>query len=64
MSDALTSREVAEAHWQYVQKVLEWHLVDIHDIVIAKNHYIEAFVHGWKHGQEALKEDDHLITPY
>lgn len=38
------AKELAEAHWEYVEKVC--HMM-----------YVDAFVHGIKHGQADKKED-------
>lgn len=55
-----SDKELSEAeiqaglHWDYVKGVLERHDVVDSEITIAGHHYKTAFVHGWKHGQEAM----------
>ena len=44
----------AEAHWKYVESVLEAHGVASEAEVIGF-HYKTAFIHGFKHGVESLK---------
>jgi len=41
-----TTREIAEEHWQYTKKII--------DIMMELAHttFVEAMVHGWKHGKE------------
>lgn len=45
--------QLATAHWRYVASVLRTH--GEAEAVIAKcgHHYRAAFVHGWKHAEEA-----------
>jgi len=42
--------QLARAHWNYVESVLRLHKVGATEIEIAKKHYNDAFVHGFKHG--------------
>lgn len=52
---------LAEDHWDYTQHIIEWTLklksVDEEEIArlidFARNLYIPAFIHGFKHGNEA-----------
>jgi hypothetical protein len=55
-------RKLAEAHWGYVEGVLEAHGVLPKEITLAKYHYIEAMVHGWKHCEEAAEAAGLLNT--
>ena len=53
-------KELSEAeiqaglHWDYVKGTLEQHDVEDSEIATAGHHYKTAFIHGWKHGQEAM----------
>ena len=50
------AKELAEAHWSYVEKVLL--TTDPHvDVTVAKFHYISAFIHGFKHAYEELEAE-------
>ena len=44
----------AELHWAYVKGVLALYLASESIIQQAAYHYKTAFIHGWKHGQEAM----------
>jgi len=48
----MTPKELAEAHWKYIEEVLR--LAGEKEDVIHKIgwHYCTAMVHGIKHGQE------------
>jgi len=46
--------EQAELHWGYLRGVLQAHGIHSSLADICGHHYKTAFVHGWKHGQEAL----------
>ena len=48
--------QLAAAHWQYVEGLLELHGVNAEDVEIIGWHYRAAMVHGFKHGMEAAKE--------
>ena len=48
------AEQQAELHWKYVDGVLATHLVSQSEREKAGHHYKTAFVHGWKHGQEAM----------
>jgi hypothetical protein len=39
-------RELAGAHWAYTEKIID-HLLNLVECA-----YIEAFIHGMKHGRE------------
>jgi len=45
--------ELAEAHWKYVEAVLEAH--NVHNVDEIGFHYKSAFIHGYKHGVEDCK---------
>lgn len=44
--------ELAEEHWQYVERLLDIHYKGPTDITIIEFHYRSAFVHGYKHAKE------------
>jgi len=55
------AKELADAHWSYIEKLLEAHEVDRDIIKASRYHYITAFVHGYKH---AIEEDGgHVSYP-
>lgn len=43
------SKELATAHWSYVEQLLTSHEVSEYTRGIVKFHYISAFIHGYKH---------------
>ena len=45
---------LAENHWEYVETTLRAHGAPEEDILIARHHYITAFVHGYKHAKANL----------
>ena len=56
-------REMAEAHWNYVEGVLIAHGVGVETRMACQYHYVEAFVHGWKHCEEAISAVPGVYTP-
>ena len=44
--------KLANDHWQYIESLIRTYADDDDEIAIAKFHYISAFIHGYKHGQE------------
>jgi hypothetical protein len=48
----MTPRENAEAHWRYVESLLRRHGEESAIVERCRFHYVEAFVHGYKHGVE------------
>ncbi len=46
------AREIAEAHWNFIQKIFETGGLGYKPM--DKLLYIEAFVHGIKHGTQAV----------
>jgi len=48
-------RKRAEAHFEYVRKVLELHGESPDVIEKIHFHYVEAMVHGYKHALEEMK---------
>lgn len=51
------AKELAEAHWGYVESLLTAHQVKAELIDNAKFHYISAFVHGYKHAVEDMTDE-------
>lgn len=45
-------RQLAISHFDYIGRVLEAHGEDENTIDKIRFHYIEAFVHGYKHSME------------
>jgi hypothetical protein len=46
-------KELAEAHWEYVEKVLKQNSFFNDGLISAiGEHYKDAMIHGFKHGQE------------
>jgi hypothetical protein len=53
------AKELADAHWSYINDVLTESKVADDLIETIGFHYITAMVHGWGHGYEdASKEED------
>ncbi len=52
--EPMTAERQADLHWQYVGGVLRAHGINDDEISRARSHYRSAFIHGWKHGQEAM----------
>ena len=50
------AKELAEAHWAYIRGILEAHGIEEKKIKEAAYHYPTAFVHGYKHAIEDIKE--------
>lgn len=51
------SKELAEAHFEgYIKPLLEVHGTTEDDLKIISFHYKSAFIHGFKHGIESVKE--------
>lgn len=49
-------KELADAHWKYVESVLEQHGAGIYEMELCEFHYKTAFIHGFKHGVEYAEE--------
>ena len=54
--DVSRAWQLAKDHWGYIEDLLKAHSVDGDDICIISFHYLTAFVHGYKHGQEDLQK--------
>jgi len=52
MSTFDVANDLAKEHWSYVSSVLSAHNVDPKYIEPANHHYMQAFIHGYKHGIE------------
>lgn len=52
----MNPEELANAHWAYVESVLNAHGVDDETIEQCGFHYKTAMVHGFKHGVEYERE--------
>jgi hypothetical protein len=51
------AKELAEAHFEgYIKNVLRTHGINETVLNIVSFHYKSAFVHGFKHGIEEIKE--------
>lgn len=46
------SKDLAEAHWEYIKGVLLAHKVSPEIVNLCAFHYKAAFIHGWKHAKE------------
>lgn len=49
-------KALADAHWEYVEKLIEAHGADQATREVAGFHYKSAFIHGYKHGIEDIKK--------
>ena len=52
-----TAEKLADQHWKYIRQVLETHGAAGDEIARIGFHYLTAFVHGYKHGMEAVAAD-------
>jgi len=53
----LTAAKLADHHWQHIRQVLETHGAAGDEIARIGFHYLMAFMHGYKHGMEAVAAD-------
>ena len=44
--------QLADDHWKYIKSLLKRHNLPDDQLNIIEFHYITAFIHGFKHGQE------------
>ena len=51
------SKELANAHWNYIRGVLDNTPLGDKVIEVIEFHYITAFIHGYKHGVEDTESD-------
>lgn len=51
---------MADAHWNYIESVLQVHGESEEVIEKCGHHYRTAFIHGWKHADEARKNGEEL----
>ena len=51
-----TSKKLASDHWSYIEKLIKNHNEPREIINKCDFHYQTAFIHGFKHGVEWLKE--------
>lgn len=51
------AKELTEAHWDYIKKVLRTTGIDDEYIEIIGFHYCTALFHGYNHGWEDAKND-------
>ena len=50
----LATVKLADQHWQHTRQALETHGAAEDEIARIGFHYLTAFVHGYKHGMEAV----------
>ena len=50
------AKKLANDHWNYIKSLLETHDKPQNIIDIIEFHYQTAFIHGFKHGVEWLRE--------
>jgi len=50
----LTAAKLADQHWQHIRRALEIRGAEKDEIARAGFHYLTAFMHGYKHGMEAV----------
>lgn len=55
-----TLERLVDAHWEYVESVLIAHGEEDEVIKKCEHHYRTAFIHGWKHAEEARKQSGEL----
>jgi len=51
------ARELAEAHWSFIEELLKTHGESEEVIRKCEFHYKSAFIHGFKHALNFLKGD-------
>ena len=51
-------KELAEAHWAYIDELLKAHRAGENERETAKADYIPAFEHGYKHGREDERDNE------
>ena len=49
----MNSKELADAHWKYIEALLMIHENDQDFVDVIGFHYKSSFIHGYKHGIEA-----------
>jgi hypothetical protein len=53
----MRSKDLAEAHWSYIEKLLLTHGEPIENVEKIGFHYMSSMIHGYGHGHEdAMKE--------
>ena len=52
-----TGKELAIAHWSYIEALLEAHNTNENDIKAIGFHYKSALLHGFKHGIEEVGDN-------
>ena len=60
-----TSKKLANDHAGYIEQLLEVHGESKETIIKSSFHYQTAFIHGFKHGVEWIKEqmkEQHSVT--
>ena len=51
-TDTDRATELAEAHWDYVKRVLVHSGIEVDEVARTGFHYKSAFIHGYKHAME------------
>ena len=49
-------KQLAEAHWEYIEKLMKQHGEEQTTIDLIGFHYKTAMIHGYKHGKEDVKK--------
>ena len=55
------AQRLAIDHWDYISSLLKTYKISGSELNKIKFHYISAFIHGYKHGQEDMFNN--LFTP-
>ena len=56
-TDKNAGKKLAQEHWNsYIRSLIKTHENSPERLKLAKFHYVSAFTHGYKHGQEAKDE--------
>ena len=51
------AKQLSNEHWTYIEKLLRTHNTPDRDIRLVEFHYKTAFIHGYKHALEELKQN-------
>ncbi len=55
-------KKLAKEHWDYVKELINVHtLLDEKTLAMLRFHYITAFIHGYKHAIDEIKESSNAF---
>ncbi len=57
-----TVEKLAKEHWDYIKELINVHiLLDEETLAMLRFHYITAFIHGYKHAINEIKESSNTF---